>query len=97
MEEKTQNQKKYFYKPEHNKGSKRFTSKVKGSFYRHMYGIYKQLQQNVEDLGRIEQRLYEYDGSEYAILECKNLKKYLESKAKPAIERYNNRINSFKK
>lgn len=97
MVAETQKQQKYFYKPAHNRGSKLFSSRIKGSFYKFMYRIYKDLEQNVDALARVEKKLYEYDGSEYAILECKNLKKYLESKAKQAIERYDNRVNSFKK
>ena len=50
-----------------------------------------------DDLGRIEQWLLDYDGSEYALVEIRNLIKALRSKSTEAIIRYDNRVKSFSK
>ena len=50
-----------------------------------------------DDLERIEKWLLDYDGSEYALLEIRNLIKALRAKSTEAIIRYDNRIKSFKK
>lgn len=93
----TNQQKKYFYKPKHNKGSKKFSSKPKSAFYKYMYQTYKKIATMADDLGRIEQWLLDYDGSEYALVEIRNLIKALRSKSTEAIIRYDNRIKSFLK
>ena len=89
--------KKYFYKPQHHKGSKNFSSKTKSAFYKHMYKTYKSISTMADDLERIEKWLLDYDGSEYALLEIRNLIKALRAKSTEAIIRYDNRIKSFKK
>lgn len=90
-------QKKYFYKPQHHKGSKKFTSKTKSAFYQYMYKTYKNMSSMADDLGRIEQWLLDYDGSEYALIEIRNLIKALRAKSTEAIIRYDNRVKSFSK
>lgn len=90
-------QKKYFYKPQHHKGSKIFTSKLKSAFYQHMYKTYKNMSSMAEDLEKIEKWLLDYDGSEYALLEIRNLIKALRAKSTEAIIRYDNRVKSFSK
>ena len=89
--------KKYFYKPQHHKGSKNFSSKTKSAFYKHMYKTSKNISTMADDLERIEKWLLDYDGSEYALLEIRNLIKALRAKSTEAIIRYDNRIKSFKK
>lgn len=90
-------QKKYFYKPQHHKGSKKFTSKTKSAFYKYMYQTYKKIATMAEDLERIEKWLLDYDGSEYALVEIRNLIKALRAKSTEAIIRYDNRVKSFSK
>lgn len=89
--------KKYFYKPKHNIGSKNFSSKTKSAFYKHMYKTYKNISTMADDLEKIEKWLLDYDGSEYALLEIRNLIKTLRTKSTEAIIRYDNRIKSFAK
>ena len=89
--------KKYFYKPQHHKWIKNFSSKTKSAFYKHMYKTYKNISTMADDLERIEKWLLDYDGSEYALLEIRNLIKALRAKSTEAIIRYDNRIKSFKK
>ena len=89
--------KKYFYKPQHHKGSKNFSSKTKSAFYKHMYKTYKNISTMADDLERIEKWLLDYDGSEYALLEIRNLIKVLRAKSTEDIIIYDNRIKSFKK
>ena len=50
-----------------------------------------------EDLEKIEKWLLDYDGSEYALLEIRNLIKALRAKSTEAIIRYDNRVKSFSK
>ena len=89
--------KKYFYKPQHHKGSKNFSSKTKSAFYKHMYKTYKNISTMADDLERIEKWLLDYDGSEYALLVIRNLIKALRAKSTEAIIRYDNRVKSFLK
>lgn len=89
--------KKYYYKPQHHKGSKTFSSKIKSSFYKYMYQTYKKIATMAEDLERIERWLLDYDGSEYALVEIRNLIKSLRAKSTEAIIRYDNRVKSFTK
>ena len=51
----------------------------------------------LEDLERIEKWLLDYDGSEYALVEIRNLIKALRAKSTEAIIRYDNRVKSFSK
>lgn len=89
--------KKYFYKPKHHKGSKNFTSRIKSAFYKHMYQTYKKMSLMADELAKIEQWLLDYDGSEYALIEIRNLIKTLRTKSTEAIIRYDNRVKSFSK
>lgn len=93
----TNKTKKYFYKPQHHKGSKTFTSQKKSAFYKYMYQTYKKIATMADDLGRIETWLLDYDGSEYALVEIRNLIKALRAKSTEAIIRYDNRVKSFTK
>lgn len=93
----TNKSKKYFYKPQHHKGSKAFTSKKKSAFYKYMYQTYKKMSSMADDLVQIEKWLLDYDGSEYALIEIRNLIKALRSKSDEAIIRYDNRVKSFSK
>ena len=65
--------------------------------HKHMYKTYKNISTMADDLERIEKWLLDYDGSEYALLEIRNLIKALRAKSTEAIIRYDNRIKSFKK
>ena len=92
-----ENKEKYMYKPKHNIGSKKFTSKEKYKFYTFMYRIYKELVETSDKLERVERWLKDFDGSEYAIVECSNLKKLLGIRSKEAIVRYDNRRKQWEK
>lgn len=85
-----------FKKIEHNKGDKPFTTREKGLFYRYMYKLYQEMSEKAEKLQKIETWLKQYDGSEYAIVECSSLKRYLEAKSKEAILRYDIRMGRIK-
>lgn len=93
----TISEKKYFYTPKHHYGTKTFTSKKKSFFYGHMHNLYKLLAQKGEELLKMEKWLEDYDGSEYALIECKNVRKFLEERTKDVLIRYQNRLNRFKK
>lgn len=93
----TKQQKKYFYKPPHNKGKQKFTSEIKSAFYKHMYKTYKNIATMADELEKIEKWLLDYDGSEYALVEIRNLIKALRAKSTEAIIRYDNRVKSFSK
>lgn len=87
---------KYYKKIEHNKGDKPFSAREKGAFYRYMYNLYKEMSANAEKLKKIETWLKQYDGSEYALVECASLKRYLEGRSKEAILRYDARMGRKK-
>lgn len=91
----TNQKKRFFKKIEHNRGGKPFSSHEKGLFYKYMYELYLDLKEKADKLERIEKWLKNYDGSEYALVECVSIKNMLGIRSKAAIFRYDQRIKGF--
>lgn len=68
----------------------------KDKFYNYMRGLYNKFLDISKELEKLENWLYKFKGSEYALSECVAVKEMLQNRANKAFERYENNLNKWR-